>query len=135
MTNQPLGDGRSGFDVTNIDARHYNNTSEEVFSTTVNKARVCLYKHQKILKGRISWIAPFGVFVTSLAAATSTKDYINVFGIEGKYWGAALMITVGVSAIWLLVSLFLTYRAWRKGGIEELVDNLVGGKADERNEE
>ena len=81
--------------VISIDA----NLKQEVFITTVDKARNCLKEAMGNVERRSAWAAPAGILATIVAVfPTATfQDFI----VSKDTWRAMFIIAALVSAVWL----------------------------------
>src|ERR1035441_1583318 len=82
--------------ITSIDA----NLKQEIFITTVDKARNCLKEALANVEQRNAWAAPAGILATIVVVfPTATfQDFI----ISKDTWRAMFIIAAMLSAVWLV---------------------------------
>jgi hypothetical protein len=103
---------------------------QEVLVTTSDKLRLCLIRHQKILAGRLGWIAPLGILLTMIATLVTT-DFKDSYGLSKNTWEAIFVLGAVVVGLWLARSLCKIlpdiFRGWTigyDGTIEEIVNEM-----------
>jgi hypothetical protein len=81
--------------ITSIDA----NLKQEIFITTVDKARNCLNQALANVGQRNAWAAPAGILAT-IVAVFPTANFQD-FVISRDTWKAMFLIAAMLSAVWL----------------------------------
>ena len=81
-----------------------------------------LLKNEKIMKSKVSWTTPLGLFLTGLVALlTATfKDW----GLKKEYWFAIFVLGTIASFIWLVYTIFIAIKNYKKGAIEEIIREI-----------
>lgn len=106
------------------DSAFISNVSDEVFATTVSKARVCLERNKGLLNagpGRLS--APFGIGLSCLIALVTAT--FHDFILSAGNWKFTFQLFLLISAVWLLYELGRLICRRVKMGRQNAVDFLI----------
>lgn len=104
------------------------NLSQEILIITIDKAKLCLIEHQKMLMAQRDWIAPATTLLALLASlvAADFKDFLNV---KAEVWQALFMILSLGCGIQLAIALERTYRYRGKGEVDRVLQKLAESSA------
>jgi hypothetical protein len=108
-----------------LDANHLiqrvdRNITQEIFVTTVDKARLCLIEALGRMERRDAWIAPTGILVT-LAVVLLTTTFQDFLTLSKEYWKAMFSFATVVALVWLVYCLC---RRQNSLTVEQIVDQL-----------
>jgi hypothetical protein len=109
--------------ITSIDA----NLKQEIFITTVDKARNCLKEALANVAERNAWAAPAGILAT-IVVVFPTANFQD-FVISKDTWRAMFLIAALLSAVWLARCL---WARWKAGplSVDDVIQELrQGGSA------
>jgi hypothetical protein len=102
--------------ITSIDA----NLKQEIFITTVDKARNCLKEALANVEQRNAWAAPAGILAT-IVVVFPTANFQD-FVVSKDTWRAMFLIAALLSAVWLVRCL------WARRRVGPLsVDDVIQG--------
>ncbi len=93
--------------------------SQQVVKITVDKLSLILHRHASSIEERKGWVAPLGIFLTLLVVLLTT-NFKNVIW-SSDTWAALFIFSAGLSFIWLIRSLWRSYKSER---IEDLVEKI-----------
>ena len=103
----------------NVDNLH-SNTSLEIVEITTDKLKIILSEHIKKAEKANDWQAALGILLTAVASLVSA-DFRLAFGIEPSMWKTLFVLTLVVSAIWLIRSFV---RIFRFESIDKLISRI-----------
>jgi hypothetical protein len=108
--------------ITSIDA----NLKQEIFITTVDKARNCLKEALANVEQRNAWAAPAGILATIVVVfPTATfQDFI----ISKDTWRAMFIIAAMLSAVWLVRCLWAKWKT-EPQSVDDIIQELRKGSS------
>lgn len=80
----------------------YNNTAQEIITTTSDRLRINLTNHLSRLEINKAWQTPFVLFVT-IILVFCTADFKAAFGLSKDTWNAIFVIGAVASFLWSVV--------------------------------
>lgn len=102
----------------------FKNIDQEVLLINTDKVKLLLIEHDKIVRQKMDWLAPFGIFITVLITLLTTNFDKILFGLSRQTWQALfILICIGSG----ILTLFYALRAVKncnKGTIVELIEKL-----------
>jgi hypothetical protein len=102
----------------------FKNIDQEVLLINTDKVKLLLIEHDKIVRQKMDWLAPFGIFITVLITLLTTNIEKILFGLSRQTWQALfILICIGSG----ILTLFYALRAIKncnKGTIVELIEKL-----------
>jgi hypothetical protein len=106
--------------ITSIDA----NLKQEIFITTVDKARNCLKETLANVEQRNAWAAPAGILAT-IVVVFPTANFQD-FVVSKDTWRAMFLIAALLSAVWLARCL---WARWKAGplSVDDVIQELRQG--------
>ncbi|EHQ29806.1 hypothetical protein [Mucilaginibacter paludis] len=128
-------DSNLHIDVNNDVIQHsiiYKNIKQEFILTNMDKVELLLIAHHNVIKRKIDWLAPLGIFITLLATLATAEFTKTGFGIEPIIW-KSLFLFACISSFALTV--YFAYGAikdWNKGTVEEFIRKLKIEDADKQ---
>jgi hypothetical protein len=108
--------------ITSIDA----NLKQEIFITTVDKARNCLKEALANVERRNAWAAPAGILATIVVIFPTAM--FQDFVISKDTWRAIFIIAALLSAIWLVRCLWANWRT-EPQSVDDIIQELRKGSA------
>ncbi len=108
------------------------NTDQHIdYCTNVNQTQILiledrleniLLKNEKVLKSKLSWTTPIGLFLTGLVALLTSdfKDWIW----KKEYWFAIFLLGAIASFIWLVITIVIAIKNRKKGSISEIIKEI-----------
>ncbi len=100
------------------------NLSQEIIVTNTDKVKIILSDHHKIIKRKIEWLNPLGIFVTVLATLLTAQFNKVVWGIEAVLWKAIFVVT-GIAAFGYSIYLIIyAIKYFNNGTVEEFIEKL-----------
>jgi len=108
-----------------------NNTSNIFIQTTEDKVRLALHEHQACLESRWLWLAPVGIALSVLLTLKTVDipDSNRLFGIPTR---AAFLGVLIASAVFSAITILRAIKAWKSGGVEQVIRALKGKKESDR---
>ena len=100
------------------------NLSQEIIVTNTDKVKIILNDHHKIIKRKIEWINPLGIFITVLATLLTAQFDKVVFGIDAIMWKAIFIVTGLASFGYCIYLIIYAIKYYKNGSIEEFIDKL-----------
>lgn len=88
----------------------HRNVSQEVVVITIDRLRILVSDYAKKAERAGEWQAALGVFIT-LVAAISTTTFKETLGVSGEVWKAVFLIATGLSGLWLVRGVIRYFRA------------------------
>lgn len=104
--------------TVNIEKIH-SNLEQQVIQITEDKLKLILNEHIQFMEKKSSWIAPFSIIVT-LMVVFSTTNFIDAM-LSADTWKAIFVITLILTIIWLIKSLYMIYKAKT---LEDLINKI-----------
>jgi hypothetical protein len=99
------------------------NLDQTVVRITEDKIKLILQEDFKKIDDKKSWIAPFGILI-SLIAAYFTTDFKNALSVPAQTWQAVWIISMLIIFGWLAVSVIKAlYATFSKNAIT--IDQIV----------
>jgi hypothetical protein len=106
------------------------NLSQEIIVTNTDKVTIILNDHHKIIKKKIEWINPLGIFITAFGTLLTAQFNKVVFGVDPLLWKAIFVVislaTFGYS-VYLIV---FAVKYAKRGSIEEFIEKLKNQSRD-----
>lgn len=99
------------------------NIKSDVIYITEDKLRNILTDFLKSFKKVNDWIAPFSVFLTILITFLTT-DFKDFIGINKLGWEAIFYIFLIGSFLWLIISIVIIWRDYKKTKLEYLIRKI-----------
>ena len=98
------------------------NLAQEIFITTVDKARLCLSQALKNMERRDSWMAPAGILATILGTfLTATfRDFL----FSKDTWEAFFVFAALAALLWLVISVV---RRPKAASVDQIIEELRRG--------
>lgn len=85
---------------------------------------IILNDHHKIIKRKIEWLNPLGIFATILATLITAQFNKTVFGVDALMW-KAIFIVAGIATFGYSIYLIIfAIRYLNHGTIEEFIEKL-----------
>lgn len=109
---------KKSVEVTNV----HSNVSQEIIEITTDRLTLKLNSHLDQLENKRGWVAPLSL-VASLITTLSTTTFEKAI-LSADTWRAIYIITSLISAAWLIVSV---YRSYKSPSIEDIVKSLKEG--------
>jgi len=106
--------------ITSIDA----NLKQEVFITTVDKARNCLKETLTNMERRTAWATPAGILATIVVVfpTASFQDFI----LPKDTWRAMFIIAALLSSVWLVRCLWARWNT-KTQSVDDIIHELRKG--------
>lgn len=102
----------------------HKNLTQEIIVTNTDKVKLILNKHHKIVKRKIDWINPVGIFISLLLTILTVKFEEAKFGIEPQNWHAIFLVSCIVSFVWSFIRIVNAIRYYNKGTVNECIEKL-----------
>lgn len=81
-----------------------------------------LLRNENIMKSKVSWTTPLGLFLTGLVTLL-TSDF-KKFLFEKEYWFAIFLLGTVLSFVWLVITIFKAIQNRKKGSIDEIIKEI-----------
>ena len=105
------------------DDKLYQNTNQEWIVTTKDKLKLFLMESEKALGEKKAWIAPLGLFLSTLIALVSTNFKKWLFPAE--VWHAIFIIVCAVSAFFVVKYGITAIKNKKSGNIDSIIDKII----------
>ena len=101
----------------------HKNINQVVIITTEDKLKNILNEYTCTQQKSKSWIAPLGIFLTLVG--TLTTSIPNDFLLPKEFWHQVYGGAAVAAGIWLLVSCYKAWRAWKKSmSVEDIIERI-----------
>jgi hypothetical protein len=98
-----------------------------IFVSYTDKLKNQLIEYQELLKSKIDWVTPLGILITIIAALV-VADFKDTLGIKADIWNAVFILSLFISFVWLIVSIYRSYKASKNSNIDKLVEKIRNRK-------
>jgi len=102
----------------------HKNLTQEIIVTNTDKVRLILNDHHKVIKRKIEWINPLGIFLSVLTTILTAKFDQEKFGISPQMWQAIFIISCIISCVWTVILVINALRYVKKGTVDQFIDKL-----------
>ncbi len=102
----------------------HTNLRQEIIITNTDKVKLILNDHHEIIKRKIEWLNPVGIFLTVLTTILTAKFDETKFGISPQMLKAIFVISCILSFVFSIILIFNAVRYRKKGTIEEFIEKL-----------
>ncbi|MCY1634390.1 hypothetical protein NQ163_08390 [Marinifilum sp. D737] len=99
------------------------NVKSDLIEITHDKLENILLKYLGNLNKMRSWITPLSIFVTVLVTLL-TATFNDYLGLSKEVWNALFILLLIGSIIWLIISLIIIAKCWKKSTLEYLIDKV-----------
>ena len=106
-------------EVTNV----HSNLSQEIIKITTDKLKLVLKDYLHLMERKKEWMTPLGIVITLVVVLTTTTFKEAYFSADT--WKAIFVITLILSSVWLLKSLWY---AFKSPSVEEIVERIKKGE-------
>lgn len=121
-------------DLTNQLTIHKNLT-QEIIVTNTDKVRLILNDHNEIVKKKIGWLNPVGLFISVLTTLLTAKFEEEKFGIKPEIWNGIFIVSCIATFFWSVVLIINALRYYNKGSVEHCIEKLkINTQASNSNE-
>lgn len=102
----------------------YTNVNQEYIYITKDKLKLALIESEKSLMDKKSWIAPFGIFVSTLIAIL-TADFKDLWFLSKDVWMAIFILICGVSCVLSIIKGIQAFSNRKDGNIDSIIQNII----------
>lgn len=102
----------------------HKNLTQEIIVTNTDKVKLILNDHHKIIKKKIEWINPVGIFLSVLTTLLTAKFDEIKFGISPQIWQAIFIVACFASFIWSVILIVNAIRYYDKGTVDQCIEKL-----------
>lgn len=102
----------------------HKNLAQEIIVTNTDKVKIILDEHHKIIKKKIEWINPIGLFLSVLTTLLTAQFDKNKFGLSPEIWHAIFIVACLVSFVWSTILMINAIRYHKKGTVEQCIEKL-----------
>ncbi len=112
--------------ITGLDTDQHTEYCTNVDQTQIlileDRLENILLKNEKVLKSKVSWTTPLGLFLTGLVALITSdfKDWM----FKKEYWFAFFLLGTISSFVWLVVTIVCAVKNHKKGSIDEIIKEI-----------
>ena len=85
-----------------------------------------LLKNEKIMKSKLSWTTPLGLFLTGFVTLLTSN--FNDWILKKDEWFAIFSLGSIASFIWLLITIVIAVKNCKKGSIDEIIKEIKNAK-------
>lgn len=117
-----MGNSKFIIDIKEND-KLYQNTDQELILTTKDKLKIVLMESEKSIGEKKSWIAPLGVFLSTLIALVSSTFKEWIFSAD--VWCAIFFIVCAISGIFALIYGIKAIKNRKLGNIDSIIENII----------
>jgi len=100
---------------------YFPNLDQDVIIITSDRLTICLKDHLESISKKDKWLTPLSLFL-AIIVVFLTSEFKTAFGIPATTWQAIFVISLIVSFIWLIRSLFDSFRC--KSSFKGLISDL-----------
>jgi hypothetical protein len=102
----------------------HKNLTQEIIVTNTDKVKLILNDHHKIIKRKIEWINPVGIFLSVLTTILTAKFDERKFGISPQIWQAIFIVSCIATFIWSAILVVNAIRYYDKGTVNQFIEKL-----------
>lgn len=102
----------------------HKNLTQEIIVTNTDKVKLILNDHHKIIKKKIEWINPVGIFLSVLTTLLTAKFEETKFGISPQIWQAIFLVSCIATFLWSTILIFNAVRYFNKGTVDQCIEKL-----------
>jgi len=106
------------------------NLSQEIIVTNTDKVTIILNEHHKIIKKKIEWLSPLGIFVTIFATLLTAEFNKKVIGIDAILWKALFIVAGILSFAYCIYLIYFAIIYRNQGTITEFIEKLKNKSRD-----
>lgn len=117
-----MGNNKITLDIKEND-KLYQNTNQEWIVTTKDKLRIVLMESEKTIGEKKSWVAPLGLFITTLIALVSADFKKWIFSAD--VWCAIFVIVCAISGVFALTYGIKAVKNSKSGNIDSIIDKII----------
>ena len=110
-------------DLTNQMTVHKNLT-QEIIVTNTDKVRLILNDHHKVIKRKIEWINPLGLFISVLTTILTAKFEQEKFGLSPQIWQSIFIVSCIGSFVWTVFLVINALRYVSEGTVDQFIEKL-----------
>lgn len=108
--------------VSQITVHH--NLSQEIIVTNADKVKILLNDHHCIVKKKIEWINPVGIFLSVLTTIITAKFEDYTFGMKPEFWAAIFYLALASTFVWSSILIYNAIKYRNKGTIDGFIEKL-----------
>jgi len=102
----------------------HKNLTQEIIVTNTDKVKLILNDHHKIIKRKIEWINPVGIFVSVLTTILTAKFDETRFGLSPQIWQAIFIVACIATFVWSGILVINAIRYCNKGTVDQFINQL-----------
>ena len=102
----------------------HKNLTQEIIVTNTDKVKLILNDHHKIVKKKIEWVNPVGIFLSVLTTLLTAKFDETKFGITPQIWQAIFVVSCFASFVWSVILIVNAIRYYNKGTVDQCIEKL-----------
>ncbi|MFA7492575.1 MAG: hypothetical protein WCZ43_03545 [Proteiniphilum sp.] len=102
----------------------YKNLTQEIIVTNTDKVKLILNDHHKIIRRKIEWVNPLGIFLSVLTTILTAKFEETKFGLSPQIWQAIFIVSCIASFAWSVLLVINAIRHYNKGTIDQFINQL-----------
>ncbi|MDR2359154.1 MAG: hypothetical protein LBD87_05075 [Prevotellaceae bacterium] len=104
----------------------YTNVDQEFIFINVDRVKIIFEEYRKVIKRKVGWVNPSGVFLSLLTAFMTTDFTTEKFGIPPSIMEKIFIIISAGVCLWLSVELTMMCKYRKKGAVEKFLERIKG---------
>ena len=102
----------------------YTNLTQEIIVTNTDKVKLILNEHHHIIKKKIEWISPLGIFISVLTTLLTAKFDETKLGISPQIWQSIFIVSCIASFLWSIRLGIHAICYFKKGTVDQCIEKL-----------
>ncbi len=102
----------------------HKNLTQEIIVTNTDKVKLILNDHHKIIRKKVEWINPIGLFLSVLTTILTATFSEEKFGVSPAIWQSVFVIACIASFVWSCIVIINALRYCKEGTVEQFIDKL-----------
>ncbi len=102
----------------------HKNLTQEIIVTNTDKVKLILNDHHKIIKKKIEWVNPVGIFLSVLTTLLTAKFDEIKFGISPQIWQSIFIVSCFASFAWSVILIINAIRYYNTGTVDQCIEKL-----------
>lgn len=104
--------------------QQYQNIKTNLITTTEDKLNLVLIEYESDSRKKHQWSTPLGILTSLALCLLTSKEMNNLWGIESHVWQAILIISIFLSAGWLIKAIYNAFKVKNKLCIDVIINKI-----------
>lgn len=109
--------------ITTQNNEYCENLDQTIISITEDKLKNILLENDIVLKTKMSWTTPLGLFLTCFITLV-TSSFRDTLGFSAAVWTAFFLLGAISTFFWMLTCCYKAYKNRNQGDIKSLIEKI-----------